>query len=47
MEKSHPCFWHLSHKGNELNEKLRGGGGGGGGVQEHSESEMRFKLLYG
>lgn len=22
MEKSQPCFWHFSHKGNKLNEKL-------------------------
>lgn len=24
MEKSQPCFWHFSHKGNKVNEKLEG-----------------------
>lgn len=24
MEKSQCCFWHFSHKGNKLNEKLEG-----------------------
>lgn len=24
MEDSQPCFWHFSHKGNKLNEKLEG-----------------------